>query len=285
MLSYDILERDIKVNIGLENMKMKVIAIDNDHEDLKVLSDVVRAVLPDVVPACFRFPGEALEYAEKHIPDIVFLDVEIQQMDGITLARRLKYINPVINIIFVTSCREQALEAFRLRASGYILKPVTSEAVKVEIDNLRFPVKFDTGGIYVSTFGQFDIMVYGKSIHFGRSKSKEMLAYLVDRRGAGVTRKELAAVLFEDRKYTRSTQDYLNKIVHELEASLSRAGAGDILIKQRNYYAVDTSKITCDMYEYENGNPAAVRRFNGEYMAQYSWGEEMLGQLISDGRK
>lgn len=68
--------------------------------------------------------------------------------------------------------------------------------------------------------------------------------------------------------------------MRELELSLTSAGIGDIFIKRRNYYAIDTSKLVCDMYEYENGNPAAMNLFNGEYMTQYSWSELTLGNLM-----
>ena len=259
---------------------MKIIAVDDEPAAVELLADEIKTAVPGAQVISFQFPDDVMKYAKENSFDVAFLDIEMPQMNGISLAKRLKSLDPALNIIFVTAYRNFGVEAFEMHASGYLLKPVTAKAIKREMDDLRFKVKFDTDGIYVSTFGQFDISAYGKTVHFGRAKSKEMLAYLIDRRGGGVTRKELAAVLFEDREYTRSTQDYLNKIVHELEVSLREAGIGDIFIKRRNYYAVDTSKITCDMYEYESGNPAALNKFNGEYMTQYSWGETTLGRFI-----
>lgn len=259
---------------------MKILAVDDEPGALELLADEIKSAVPGAEVVSFRLPEDVLSYAKDNRSDVAFLDIEMPQMNGVTLAKRLKKLDPSLNIIFVTAYRNFGVEAFELHASGYLLKPVTAKAIKMEIDDLRFPLKVDDNGIYVSTFGQFDITAYGRTLHFTRAKSKEMLAYLIDRHGSGVTRKELAAVLFEDREYTRSTQDYLNKIVHALEVSLDEAGIGDIFIKRRNYYAVDTSKITCDMYEYESGNPAAFNKFHGEYMSQYSWGEATLGRLL-----
>lgn len=259
---------------------MKIIAVDDEPIALELLVEEIRSAAPGAEVAEFQFPSDVMKYAEDNRCDVAFLDIEMPQMNGITLAKRLNSINPGINIIFVTAYRNFGVEAFEMHASGYLLKPVTAKAVKDELENLRFPVKLTRKGVYASTFGQFDLLVDGVPVHFGRAKSKEMLAYLIDRRGGGVTRRELAAILFEDRAYTRSTQDYFNKIVREFELSLTSAGIGDIFIKRRNYYAIDTSKLVCDMYEYENGNPAAMNLFNGEYMTQYSWSELTLGNLM-----
>lgn len=104
-----------------------------------------------------------------------------------------------------------------------------------------------------------------------------MLAFLIDCHGASVTRKELAAVLFEDAAYTVKVQDYIKKIIKSLKDTLKNEGVQDILIISRNSYSVDTSKFSCDLYEYEKGLPDAIRRFNGEYMTGYEWGEYKIG--------
>ena len=58
------------------------------------------------------------------------------------------------------------------------------------------------------TFGNFELFVNGKPVFFAREKSKEMLAYLIDRRGAVVNKKEIMGILFEDREYDRELQGY-----------------------------------------------------------------------------
>lgn len=129
------------------------------------------------------------------------------------------------------------------------------------------------------TFGQFELQLNGKPVLFGWSKAKECLAYLIDRHGKGVTKKELAAVIFEDRDYTRSTQNYFTKTMSHLTKTLEEAGVGELLVRHRNYYAVDVRYFTCDLYEYEQGDKQAARDFHGEYMSQYSWGEGTLARL------
>ena len=205
----------------------------------------------------------------------------MREMNGIVLARKLKEIYPKVNIVFVTGYSQYANEAFALHASGYVYKPVTAEKIVTEMENLRTPVKWKGTGIYINTFGSFELIVNGEEISFGRTKSKEMLAYLVDKQGKGATRKELASVLFENDDYSRTTQDYLSKIIKELVSVLKRVGAEKILKRGLNSYSVDVDAFSCDLYDYEKEDvtPDELNRFQGEYMKQYSWAEMTLARL------
>ena len=156
---------------------------------------------------------------------------------------------------------------------GYLVKEVDQQDL-AEAGSLELKQQ-----LRAVTFGQFELQMDGKPVLFSWSKAKECLAYLIDRHGKGVTKKELAAVIFEDRGYTRSTQNYFTKTIRQLTKTLEEAGAGKMLIRHRNYYAVDVRCFTCDLYEYEQGDKKAAGDFHGEYMSQYSWGEGTLARL------
>lgn len=259
---------------------MRIILTDDEQGALELLKEEVENVLPNAEIEGFRFPEDALRYAADHPVDVAFLDVEMPQMSGLELARRLKTLHSRINIVFVTAYDDYAMDAMKLRASGYLLKPVDRKSVEEELEALRYSPETTEKGIYIRTFGQFDVMVDGKIITFHRMKAKEMLAYLVDQRGGSVTKKELASALFEDREYDRSLQDYLNKIIRDLELTLGKAHIGEILNLRRNSYSVNPDTFSCDLYEYELGLPRAINAFHGIYMRQYAWGEETLGTLF-----
>lgn len=260
---------------------MKIIAVDDEQVSLGLLCAEIRKVVPYDELVTFSLPQEALEYAKSSAFDVAFFDIEMPGMSGIELAKQIKSLQPRTNFIFVTAYTKYALDAVQLHSSGYLLKPVTSAAIKHELDNLRFPETYAKDRISVRTFGEFELKVNGSVVHFRRSKSKEMLAYLVDRGGNGVTRKELADALFHDEEYSLYTQDYMNKVISELERSLKEAGAEKILIRRRNFYAVDKAQFSCDIYDYEKGVPAAINRFSGEYMQPYEWGAEAVKKHIS----
>lgn len=260
---------------------MHILATDDEQSALNILMRAIQEVVPSAEIHGFRSPVEALEFMKETKCDIAFLDIEMREMSGIVLARKLKEIYPKVNIVFVTGYSQYANEAFTLHASGYVYKPVTADKILIEMENLRNPVRWKDTGIYINTFGNFELIVNGKEVSFGREKSKEMLAYLVDKKGKSATRKELATVLFEREDYSRATQNYLSKIVKELVLTLERVGAEGILKRGLNSYSIDVDAFSCDLYDYEKENvaPDELNRFQGEYMKQYSWAEVTLARL------
>ncbi len=254
---------------------MTYLVVDDERMSLELLKAELGSVVEGETIVGFQDPEEAYSYAKEHPCDVAFLDIEMTHINGIMLAKMLKELNPKINIIFVTAYNNYGMEAFSLHASGYVLKPVTAEAIKKELSEIRYPQETpkDEKRIRAVTFGQFDLLLDGQPVHFGRAKSKELLAYLIHKKGGGLTRKELAAAIFEDAEYSRNVQDYVSKIVRELESSLKKAGIEDLLVHDHNRYAVNTDLFSCDAYEFDNNDPAAVSAYRGEYMVQYSWAE------------
>ena len=250
---------------------MNLLAVDDEALALGALEVAIREALPNCTPACFRSPAKALKYVQEHPIDVGFLDVDMPGMTGIALAKAIKDIRPDINIIFVTGYDKYAGDAFELHASGYLLKPVEPKLIVKELQDLRHPVAPSAGFyIRIQCFGNFELFVNGKPVHFAREKSKEALAYLVDRQGASVTTAELSAILWEDRKYSRS---YVSVILSDLIKNLNEVGADKMIIRRWNHIAVDTSQFWCDSYAFAKGDVAAVNAYFGEYMAQYSWAE------------
>lgn len=260
---------------------MHIIATDDEKSALNVLVRAISEAVPLATVHGFRNPLEVLAFMKQTKCEVAFLDIEMREMNGIVLARKLKEIYPKVNIVFVTGYSQYANEAFSLHASGYVYKPVTADKIVIEMENLRNSVKWKDTGIFVNTFGKFELIVNGKEVSFGREKAKEMLAYLVDKQGKNATRKELASVLFERDDYSRSTQNYLSKIIKELVTVLERVGAEKMLKRGLNSYSVDVDTFSCDLYDYEKDNvtPDELNKFQGEYMKQYSWAEVTLARL------
>ena len=176
---------------------MIVVAVDDERIALENLTESIRLAAPHAQIHSFRYPEDVLEFAQDHCADVAFLDVEMVSMNGVELAERLKLLHPEINIVFSTGYGHYRDAAFDLHASGYLTKPITPEKVKKELDNLRRPVR-DTKRMKIRAFGNFEVYLDGNPMGFKYSKTKEMLAYLVDRKGALCTNGEIMAVLFED---------------------------------------------------------------------------------------
>ena len=119
---------------------MRFLAVDDENIQLLKLVDCIKEVAPNNEVVTFHNPLQVLDYVKENPAEVAFLDIEMPGMNGVELAKKLKEINPSINIIFVTGYSEYALEAYSLHASGYLTKPVTAERIKLELEDLRFPM-------------------------------------------------------------------------------------------------------------------------------------------------
>ena len=246
---------------------MKILLVDDEKLQLIRLEESVKKVLEDSEIFSYTNPEAAFEENKSNQIDIAFLDIEMPSSNGIMLAKKLKSVNPRINIIFVTAYDNYAREAMRIHASGYISKPVNEHKVKEELESLRFPVKLkESNKLQAKCFGNFEVFFEGKPVRFSYSKSKEVFAYLVDREGSEININELNAVLWEE-----DHKSYLRNLISDIQKTLSSLGCEDVFVKKYNGYSIDPKKIDCDAYEYKNNNPDAVRMYRGEYMIQYPW--------------
>ena len=216
-------------------------------------------------------------YAIQHWRSQIFLKSVLE------MAKRIRESSPHTNIVFVTAYSDYALDALALHPSGYLMKPASAEKVRVELDNLRFPPQRQPEcRIRAQCFGNFEIFADEKPMSFQYQKSKELMAYLVDRRGAACNTAELCAVLWEGKPDTAELHKYLRKLLSDLSHSLTAVGAEEVLIKRRNSFAVAAEKIDCDYYRLLNRDVSAINTYTGEYMTQYSWAEMTLGSLKND---
>ena len=254
-----------------------MIAMAVDDEVL-MLRALVRAITvsPDITEVIsFSDCEKALDYAKENPVNVAFLDINMRGMGGLTLAEKIVSVCPNCKIVFCTGYEEYAIPAFKLHASGYLMKPISAEDVQNEIDNIK-GVRKKEKLLEVKCFGNFEIYVKGEVLSFKRSKTKELFAFLVDRRGAGMTAKQICAVLFPDDTDDEKNTAYLRQLIMDLKNTLKTVGAEAVLCHETPYYHVDTSLIKCDYISYlETGRP----EFYGEYMAQYSWAEETCAYL------
>ena len=196
---------------------MNILAIDDEYYALELMKRALEEVAVGAKLYFCRDVKSALQTAAENKIDVAFLDIHMPEKDGIELARDLKMTNPKINIVFATGFSEHMKEGIDLRMSGYIMKPVTPEAVRVELENLRHPIEWSAEKrIKILTFGNFDVFVDGSPLKFDRKQSKEILAYLVDKRGTSATYSELAAMLWEDEEYDRTKQKNLQVYIASL---------------------------------------------------------------------
>ena len=254
---------------------MRAIAVDDEIYMLETLQEAIGASSDIQHIEAFSSCSAALAYAKEAPIDVAFLDINMRGIGGLALAEKLIELQPRCKIVFCTGHAEYAVSAFQLHVPGYLMKPITAEAVQREIDHIK-GLKTTEKLLTVQCFGNFEVFYNGEPLPFKRRKAKELLAVLVDRNGAGMTAKQICAILFPDDTDDVKSASYLRQLVLDLRNTLRRIGAEDVLRHETPYYSVDVNAVKCDYHSFlENGRP----KFYGEYMSQYSWAEETCAML------
>lgn len=254
---------------------MNVILVDNERLSLENLENIVQKVLPGAFRASFLEASHVVEFIKTHSVDIAFLELHMPEIDGIALAKTLQEKNPRVNILFCTGSTVYAMAAWEINSSGYLLKPITEEKIRSAVASLRYPVSAEKR-VEFHCFGNFEAYCDGIPILFKYSRTKELLAYLVDRNGARCSMKEMAAILFENDQH----RSYMYQIRLDLVNTLEALGVEDIIIQSRGYLGIARDKVRCDYFDYlDRKTDAPVR----EYMTQYSFGERTCATLFMGG--
>lgn len=255
---------------------MRILAVDDEKIALEVLVNAIREAEPEAEIYNFGKAKEALDFYRENACEVAFLDVQMRNMSGIELGKQMKRIRPEVNIIFATGYGEYMGDAFQMHASGYLGKPVTARKVREELDHLRYPVLPEvTKRVSLRTFGNFEIFIDGEPVKFKYDRTKEMLAYLVDRRGAYCTNAEIMAILWKDEK--RSS--YLSNLKKDLQDTLREKGYPEVLDSGWNKLRIRVEKVDCDYYDWCEGKAHVINQYRGEYMAQYDWAEFTNAEL------
>ena len=121
-----------------------VILVDDSRVILSDGLAVLEEVMPNATITGFIWPLEAIEYARMNPVALAILDIELGTASGLELCRTLLDINPRTNVVFLTAYADYSLDAWKTEAVGFLLKPLTADAVREQMKKLRYP--FSIGG-------------------------------------------------------------------------------------------------------------------------------------------
>ena len=222
---------------------MIALCVDDEPIMLTLLQKAVEAS-PDIDEvAAFGKANDALAWAETHHLDVAFLDVELHGMSGTEIARRLREKSPYLPIIFCTGYAEYALDAYRLHADGYLLKPIHAEDVQNELDRLNGKSRIKPL-LYISDNRMTFKDKNGEVFEFRRGRTYDLMRILVEANGAPLTKEEIYDKLFGTvYGFLEKNRNYFSKLAGDLSATLALHGAGEVLIKAANRYALDMKRI------------------------------------------
>lgn len=257
----------------------KILCIGKNTQRLEKVKALVNKVLPFADVKILLDEQDIVYEIERKDYLAVLTETQEDGFGGLKIAREIHDISPETKVIFVTQNAECAVPAFKTRAVGYLIN-VDENALKEEFADLCIGTdSVANHNLTAKTFGNFELLCDGKAVKFTRAKSKELIAYLVDKRGTSASASELIVNLWEDRDVDRTTRSMLHNLIADVRRSLQKYGISDFFDTKRNSFRIDDSKLSCDYYKLLNGDAGARKNFVGEYMNSYSWAEMTAGLL------
>lgn len=222
---------------------------------------------------------DALAWGREHKVDVAFLDIEMPCISGIELARRLKEANENISIFFVTAYENYAMDAFSVKALGYLLKPYSSKDVEEAIELAERIKPKAEKRVKIQTMPSFVLYLGDKVVALSGEKRVEFLALLVEQAEAGLTSREAISYLWPDRPADNKTQTLLRVTMHQLNKELRKYGIEQLILTKGRKRYINKEMIDCDLYRILDGDQETLSLYAGEYMKEYSWAETRNGQL------
>ena len=133
--------------------------------------------------------------------------------------------------------------------------------------------------VFAQTFGNFELFVDGEPVEFKYKRTKEIVALLVNNRGAQTSNGEIIASLWEDDGDPEKKLSYLCNLRQDLQNTFAKLKLDGIILKQRGSMAIAKDKIECDLFDWLEKKNESQYKYLGDYMNQYSWSEFYHAEL------
>lgn len=254
---------------------MKTIVVEDDHHKFSMFLQAASQLSYIEIIGFFHEWTTAWNFLRCNPTDLIVLDVQTLGHSIIDIGKQLRKYFPDLKLLYITNTEtyHYALEAVRVNAAAYILKPYAAGDLDYAIKASKLLLREKRKRIFARTFGHFDLFVDDKAVVFKSSKSRELLALLIDRCGGIVTSDQAIGTLWEYRANDEATQSLYSKVGKSLQKQLEEVNAGDLVNASRGAKSISMDKLDCDLYQLLAGDKRVKEMYFGQYMVDYSWAE------------
>lgn len=281
---------------------IRAILVDDEPIALAYLEQMLKELMDiDVVSACTD-PVEAMEEIKIYTPDVVFLDIDMPELDGMRMAERISAHSPDTKIVFVTAYRDYAMEAFAFPALDYVLKPLQRQRLAVTVGRLRelFENRSERGEtrpearpLQIRCFGRLRFEweeQQEQPLRWRTARAEELFAYLLHHRGGFVSKETLIELFWPTNDNNKASTSLYNAI-YQIRKMLGEhhVALRHLKINGRLGYLLGMRNAVIDVEQWEDGirglgpvqahNREEHRRmidlYTGDYFAEhdYLWAE------------
>lgn len=226
---------------------MHIIIVDDEIPSIERLAFLINKDDRFNVVHTFTDANTALEYLKDNKVDIVFSDINMPEMNGITFGKRLLKNSPNTILVYITAYSEYALEAYNNYAMGYLLKPVSSTSLTNLLDKLyRYtPVNQKVNALKVKSLGPFSLNYGDVPIKFRTKKAKELFCFLLHHEGSWVSSDKIMYSLWKE-KSTNLARTHLHTCLSYCRKAFKDVGIDKIIEYGLSSYRINTNDIWWD---------------------------------------
>ncbi|MEK4277132.1 response regulator [Paenibacillus sp. FSL R7-0026] len=242
---------------------MRVILVDDEYLALSRLNKLLQEREDCEVIGSFLTAQEAIDQIKLHLPEIVFMDVQMPGMNGIEATERIHEVSPGTEVIFTTAYNEHALTAYGLEVLDYIMKPVTRDRLEKTMKmyqrrTVSASLNVAEGpSMLIRCLGMLQVQLHPneppKHMKFRTTKIRELFAYLLHHRNKPIKRDTLLELLWPELDERRGISN-LHSGIHRLRSMMNEfMGEDKMVIRYQQFgYLLETGEFRIDAEEWES---------------------------------
>ena len=145
----------------MKNSSYKIAICDDSQADAEYIAKLVKEWAKDRIVIIKSFPSaEAFmfNYTEEKDYDVLLLDIEMDKMDGVTMAKAIRQDNESVQIVFITGYSEYIADGYDVAALHYLIKPVKKEQLWSVLDRAAERLKKNEKELLLKTADETVVM-------------------------------------------------------------------------------------------------------------------------------
>lgn len=231
---------------------MRAVIIDDEYPAINELTFLLHKLDTEVI-GTFTSPKEGYEFLLRERPEVIFLDIDMPQLNGIDLGVSIKHNLPSTAIVYVTAYPQYALESFKTYPVDYILKPIDEKRFAETVARIRMNTSSarvaQPSAFRIKCFGKFKVLAGDEGLKFPTQKAKELLAYLICNDNKTIYRDELIREVFDSGNEKKDLNN-LRVTVYRLRKAFMEKSISKEQLLIRNDYSLRIADDVCDLIDY-----------------------------------